>query len=106
MGITAEKLGGQYGITREDCDNYALRSQNLFEEAAGKGVFKAEIAPMEVKGRKGAVDVVEADEAPRFGCKIGDLSKLKSVFVDDGLVTAGSASGITDGAASLVSAYI
>ena len=49
MGITAEKLGNQYGITREDCDNYALRSQNLFEEASNKGVFKGEIAPMEVR---------------------------------------------------------
>jgi len=57
---------------------------------------------IQVKGRKGAVDVVDTDEGPRFGCKIGDLTKLKSVFVEDGMVTAGSASGITDGAASLV----
>jgi len=101
MGITAEKLGGQYGITREQCDQFALRSQNLYQKAAEAGVFKAEIAPYELKGKKG-VETMATDEAPRFNCKIEDLTKLKSVFVENGLVTAGSASGITDGAAALV----
>ncbi len=101
MGITAEKLGGQYGITREQCDQFALRSQNLYQKAAEAGVFKAEIAPMDLKGKKG-VETMSTDEGPRFGCKIEDLTKLKSVFVENGMVTAGSASGITDGAAALV----
>jgi len=101
MGITAEKLGGQYSITREQCDQFALRSQNLYQKAAEAGVFTAEIAPYELKGKKG-VETMAADEAPRFNCKIEDLTKLKSVFVENGLVTAGSASGITDGAAALV----
>ncbi len=102
MGITAEKLGDKYGITRQECDDFAVRSQNLSEKATAAGVLQSEIAPIELKGRKGKVDVVSADEAVRNGCQIGDLTKLKSVFKEEGLVTAGSASGITDGAAALV----
>jgi len=101
MGITAEKLGAQYGITREQCDTFALRSQNLYQKAFEAGRFESEIAPMEVKGKKGKV-TVSNDEAPRLNCKLENLTKLKSVFKEDGIVTAGSASGITDGAASLV----
>jgi acetyl-CoA acyltransferase 2 len=102
MGLTAEKLGAQYGITREQCDEFALRSQNLSQKSTEDGILANEIAPIELKGRKGAVDTLAHDEAVRFGAKIGDLTKLKSVFQENGLVTAGSASGITDGAASLV----
>ena len=102
MGITAEKLGEKYGITRAECDEFATRSQNLSEKATVAGVLLKEIEPIEVKGRKGKIDVISTDEAIRNGCQLGDLTKLKSVFKEDGLVTAGSASGITDGAASLV----
>lgn len=102
MGITAEKLGAQYGITRDDCDAYAVRSQNTYQVAAEAGIFKNEIEPMEVKGRKGKVDIIDYDEAPRKNCTLPDLAKLKSVFQENGIVTAGSASGITDGAAALL----
>jgi len=102
MGITAENLAEKYSITREDCDEYGLRSQNLYQEALAAGVYEAEIAPMEVKGRKGMVTVA-GDEHPRPNAKIGDLTKLKPVFkADGGTVTAGTASGICDGAASIV----
>lgn len=100
MGLTAEKLGAQFGITREQCDEFALRSQHTYQEAAKHGVFAAEIAEVEVKGKKGP-EKVHADEHPRHAT-LADLKKLKPVFKEDGLVTAGSASGICDGAASLV----
>jgi acetyl-CoA acyltransferase 2 len=102
MGITAENLGTKYGITRDQCDEYALRSQNLCQKAAEAGIFSTEIAPIKIKGKKGKFTNVDFDEAPRKGAKIEDFAKLKSVFVENGLVTAGSASGITDGAAALV----
>lgn len=101
MGMTAEKLGSSYGITREDCDAYGLRSQELFQKANDAGIFKAEIFPIEVKGKKG-METVSVDENPRANSKIADLQKLKPVFKEGGLVTAGSASGICDGAASLI----
>jgi len=102
MGLTAEKLSEQYGITRDDCDAYALRSQNAWEAAFDAGIFKSEITPIEIKGRKGPV-VVEEDEHPRRGATIKDMQKLKPVFKEDGgVVTAGTASGICDGAASLI----
>ncbi len=101
MGITAEKLGAQYDITREQCDAFALRSQNLYQKAFEAGIFKSEIASMEVKGKKGMIEV-SVDEGPRLNCELGHLTKLKSVFKENGIVTAGSASGITDGAAALV----
>lgn len=102
MGITAEKLGAQYGITRDECDAYAVRSQNTYQVAAEAGIFKNEIEPMELKGKKGKIDIIDFDEAPRYNCTLPDLAKLKSVFQEDGIVTAGSASGITDGAAALL----
>lgn len=101
MGLTAEKLGAMYGITRDQCDQFGLRSQHLYQEAHKKGVFAAEIVEVEVKGRKGP-EKVSADEHPRANASIADLQKLKPVFKEDGLVTAGSASGICDGAGSLV----
>jgi len=100
MGLTAEKLGAQYGITRQQCDEFGLRSQQLWQKANTAKVFDSEIAPMEVKGKKGP-EFVTSDEHPR-AAKIEDLTKLKPVFKEDGLVTAGTASGICDGAAVLV----
>jgi acetyl-CoA acyltransferase 2 len=100
MGITAEKLGEQFGITREQCDEFGLRSQHTYQAAAAAGVFDAEIAPVTIAGKK--PEVVSVDEHPRKNANIADLQKLKPVFKDNGLVTAGSASGICDGAASLV----
>lgn len=101
MGLTAEKLGAQFGITRDQCDEYALRSQHTYHEAAKHGIFHTEIAEVEIKGKKGPEKVTH-DEHPRGSTTIADLKKLKPVFKEDGLVTAGSASGICDGAASLV----
>lgn len=101
MGITAEKLGAQYGITRQECDEYGLRSQNAYQKAFNEGVFKNEIAEVEIKGKKGP-EKFGVDEHPRANAVIGDLQKLKPVFKEDGIVTAGTASGICDGAASLV----
>lgn len=102
MGLTAEKLAEKYGVTREQCDEYALRSQNLFQQAQEKGIFKAEIAGVTVKGRKGPEEM-STDEHPRLNATLADLQKLKPVFKEKGgVVTAGSASGICDGAASLV----
>jgi len=101
MGLTAEKLGAQFGITRDQCDEYSLRSQQTYHEAAKNGIFNTEIAEVEIKGKKGP-EKVHADEHPRGSTTIADLKKLKPVFKEDGLVTAGSASGICDGAASLV----
>lgn len=101
MGITAENLAEKYDISRQDCDEYALRSQQTWGAANEAGVFADEIAPMEVKGRKGK-EMVTADEHPRPDTKIENLQKLKPVFKENGAVTAASASGICDGAASLV----
>ncbi|CEG71503.1 Putative Acetyl-coa acetyltransferase [Rhizopus microsporus] len=101
MGITAENLAEKYGISREACDEFALASQNRYEKAAKGGVFKDEIIPVEVKGRKGP-ELVTEDEHPRFGLQLENLTKLKPVFKKDGVVTAANASGINDGAAALI----
>lgn len=103
MGMTAENLAEKYGITRDECDEYALRSQQTYQQAHERGVFGAEIAPMEVPGKKrGTTTEINADEHPRKDSKLEDMRKLKAVFKENGTVTAGSASGICDGAASLV----
>ncbi len=101
MGLTAEKLAEKHSITRQQCDEYGLRSQNLYQKAHAAGIFNAEIAPVEIKGKKGP-EQVTADEHPRANAKIEDLTKLKAVFKENGAVTAGTASGICDGAASLI----
>lgn len=101
MGLTAENLAVKFNITREQCDEYALRSQHLYEEAQSKGYFDTEIAPVEIKGKKG-LETMTADEHPRKGAKIADLQRLKAVFKENGVVTAGSSSGICDGAATLI----
>lgn len=102
MGITAEKLADKYGITRAQCDEYAHRSQTAWAAANKAGVFAAEIAPVEVKGKKGP-EMMTMDEHPRPETTLEGLAKLPPVFQKDtGRVTAGSASGISDGAASLV----
>ena len=100
MAMTAENLGEQYDISREDADEYALLSQTRWAEAQEAGRFKDEIIPVELKSRKGT-RVFEVDEHPRAATLEG-LAKLPPVFKKDGLVTAGNASGIGDGAASLV----
>ncbi|MBN8616184.1 MAG: acetyl-CoA C-acetyltransferase [Deltaproteobacteria bacterium] len=100
MGMTAEKLGAQYGITREQCDALAARSQQRWAAAWEAGGFKDEITPVEIQEKKG-VKVVDKDEHPRIST-MEQLAKLPSVFKKDGLVTAANASGINDGAATLI----
>ena len=101
MGITAENLAEKYGITRQQCDEFALRSQQRWAKAHEDGAFKDEIAPIEVKVKK-ATEIFEVDEYPRPKTTIETLAKLPSVFKKDGVVTAGNASGICDGAAANV----
>merc|ERR1719415_96089 len=101
MGVTAENLAEKYGLTREQVDNYALRSQHTWGEANAKGVFADEIAPIEIKTKKGVKEMT-ADEHPRPETKIEQLQKLPTVFKKGGVVTAGSASGICDGAAAVI----
>lgn len=103
MAITAENLATKYGLTRADCDNYALRSQKLWAAANEAGAFKDEIAPYELPGKKGAPPVSFAvDEHARPQSTPEALAKLGPVFKKDGVVTAGNASGICDGASMLV----
>ncbi|XP_001606212.1 3-ketoacyl-CoA thiolase, mitochondrial [Nasonia vitripennis] len=101
MGMTAEKLGAQFGVTRKEVDEFALRSQHTWKAANDAGYFKAEIAPVTLKSKKGEVSVT-VDEHPRPQTKIEDLSKLPSIFKKDGLVTAGTASGVCDGAGVVI----
>jgi acetyl-CoA acyltransferase 2 len=101
MAVTAEKLAAQKGITRTEADAYALRSQQAADAAAKAGVFKEEIIPVEVKqGRKSIV--VTEDDHRRPETTLETLAKLPPSFQKDGMVTAGNASGIVDGAAAVV----
>uniref|UniRef100_A0A914BUD8 Mitochondrial 3-ketoacyl-coa thiolase n=1 Tax=Acrobeloides nanus TaxID=290746 RepID=A0A914BUD8_9BILA len=100
MGITAEKLGAQYKLTRKEVDEFALRSQTRWRLSNNNGYFKNEITPIKIKGKKGEVSF-EVDEHPR-DTTIEILSGLKPVFQEGGLVTAGNASGIGDGASAVV----
>jgi acetyl-CoA acetyltransferase family protein len=101
MAVTAENLAQKYGITRAQCDEYALASQQRWAAANEAGRFKAEIAPLELQTKKGTVSFA-VDEHPRPQSTIEGLAKLSPVFKKDGVVTAGNASGICDGAAALV----
>jgi acetyl-CoA acetyltransferase family protein len=101
MAITAENCAEKYGITREDSDRYALRSQQLAHKAWTSGIMKEEVVPVEIKGRKG-VTLVEQDDHMRPETTLEVLAKLPTAFKKDGVVTAGNASGIVDGAAALV----
>jgi acetyl-CoA C-acetyltransferase len=101
MGITAENVAMKYGITREAQDHFALESQQRYAAAHNRGIFKAEIVPVIIKQRKSEI-VVEHDEHPRPDTTIEILAKLRPAFKPDGTVTAGNASGINDGASSIV----
>lgn len=101
MAGTAENLARRHEISREEQDEYALRSQQLAHRAQEAGVFAEEITPVEVKTRKG-VQTVERDDHLRPGTTLEGLAKLPAAFNKDGFVTAGNASGIVDGAAALV----
>jgi acetyl-CoA acyltransferase 2 len=102
MAITAENLAKQYGITREESDEFALASQERALGAQQDGYFGEEIVAVEVPGARGTTAVVDRDEGPRAGLTMEKLAKLPARFVRDGVVTPGNASGITDGAAAVV----
>ncbi len=102
MGETAEELAEEAGIDRAAADGWAVESQARCQRARQAGRFASEIAPIEVAGRRGSSTLVDQDEHPRDGVTIEKLAKLKTVFRDGGSVTAGNASGITDGAAALL----
>ncbi len=101
MAITAENCAVKYGITREQSDAYALRSQQLASKAWTSGIMNEEVTPVEIKTRKG-MTVVDKDDHMRPETTMEVLAKLPAVFKKDGVVTAGNASGIVDGAAALV----
>ena len=102
MGITAENVAEQWGITREQLDEFSVISQNRAEEAIKAGKFKDEIVPVEIPQRKGDPIVFDTDEFPKFGTTIDKVAKLKPAFKKDGIVTAANASGINDAGAAVV----
>lgn len=101
MAMTAENLADRYGITREEVDEYALRSQRLAEQAWGEGRLESEIVPVTIRTRKGETSFAR-DEHIRPETTAEGLAKLRPYFKEGGTVTAGNASGIGDGAAALV----
>jgi len=102
MGETAENVAEKYNISREDQDAYGLRSQQLTEAAIKEGKFKEQIVPVEIPQRKGDPKIFDTDEHPRFGTTKESLEKLKPPFRKGGSVTAGTSSGMNDGASALV----
>lgn len=101
MGITAENVATRAGLTRSDLDSHAALSQQRAQAAIKIGAFKDEIVPVTVKDKK-VERVFDTDEFPRFGTTAESLAALKPAFLKDGIVTAGNASGINDGAAAMV----
>lgn len=102
MGMAAEWVADEYGVTREAMDQWACDSHAKAVKAIEGGKFKEEITPVEVPGRKGQVTVIEEDETPRPDTCMEVLEKLRPAFKPDGKVTAGNAPGLNDGAAALV----
>jgi len=102
MAQTAEKLARRHGITREAQDEYAVRSHSAAQRARESGVFAEEIVPVEVPAGHGKTVTVEHDDHMRLDTNLEALSKLPPAFGKDGMVTAGNASGIVDGAAAVV----
>ena len=102
MAETAENVACEFGVSREDQDAFALRSQQRAEAAIAAGVFAGEIVPVTVPQRRGDPVVVDRDEHPRAGSTIDGLAKLKPIVREGGSITAGNASGINDGACALL----
>ena len=102
MGITAENVAEQWGLTRQELDEFAARSQQRAVAAIKAGKFKDEIVPVEVPQRKGDPIVFDTDEFPRDGVTAENISKLRPAFKKDGIVTAANASGINDAAAAII----
>jgi 3-oxoadipyl-CoA thiolase len=102
LGMTAEKVARQYGITREQQDAFGAESQRRTSQAIKDGVFKDEIVPVSIPQKKGNPIVVENDEHPRPDVTVEKLAALRPAFTTDGSVTAGNSSGINDGASALM----
>lgn len=101
MGVTAENIAEKYGISRREQDAFALASQHKYARALQLDLFKAEMVPVPIKSRKQEI-IIDKDEHPRPDATIEDLARLNTPFKKDGSVTAGNASGINDGAASVI----
>lgn len=102
MGDAAEFIAGEFEVTRQAMDEFALASHQKAIAAIDNGRFKAEIVPVEIPGRRGTVTIFDTDETPRRDTSMEVLSGLKPAFQKDGKVTAGNAPGLNDGAAALV----
>lgn len=102
MGVTAENVSKEYDVTRDDQDEIAAVSQQRASKARAEGIFDEEIVPVEVKGKKGKVTIVDKDEYIRDGVTKESISGMKPAFIKDGTVTAANASGINDGAAMVI----
>jgi acetyl-CoA C-acetyltransferase len=102
MGMTAEEVVTQYGVSREDQDGFSAESQKRAADAIASGAFREEIVAVDVPQKKGEPKRVDTDEYPRAGTTAETLAKLRPAFAKEGSVTAGNASGINDGAAALV----
>ena len=102
MGLTGEIIAERHNITRENCDEFAARSHQKAEKATANGSFKDEIFPIEIKQKKGDPIIFDKDEGIRKGTTAESLARLKPFFKKDGVVTAGNASQITDGASAVV----
>ena len=102
MGVTAENVAKQFGVTRQDQDAFAVASQQKAEAAQKAGRFKDEILALEIPQRKGAPVVFDSDEYPKHGSTMEGIAGLKPAFDKNGTVTAANASGINDGAAAVI----
>jgi 3-oxoadipyl-CoA thiolase len=102
LGMTAENVADRYGITREEQEGFAVESQRRALHAIETGAFRDEIVPVEIPQKRGSTKTFSVDEHPRPDVDLASLGKLKPAFKKDGTVTAGTASGINDGAAALV----
>ncbi|QIB70612.1 acetyl-CoA C-acetyltransferase [Aminipila butyrica] len=102
MGITAENIGEQWNLTREELDEFAATSQQRAEAAIKAGKFKDEIVPVSIPQRKGEPKIFDTDEFPKFGTTAEGIAKLKPAFKKDGIVTAANASGINDAGAAVI----
>ena len=102
MGITAENVAEKYGLTRQDLDDFAAKSQQKAEAAVKSGRFKDEIIPISIKQRKGDPVIFDTDEYPKSGVTIESISKLRPAFKKDGIVTAANSSGLNDCGSAVV----
>ncbi len=101
LGETAERVAVRYGISRAEQDAFAVESQRRTQAALAQGVFADELVPVSAPDGKGGTTMITADEHPRAGVTMEALAKMKPAFLKDGTVTAGTSSGINDGAAAV-----